>query len=237
MRNHLNLKKEVSFYIIMLFSLIGILSSCSPEYIPNMVNTPVFSNKGEFQATVATGTSNFDAQLGYAITDNIAVIANGSYADQTNDTTDEFHKHLIIEGGLGYYRQISSSARIEVFGGYGFGEIQTLEDNGAFGLDKVDVNFNRYFIQPGIGAATDFFDGSFATRLAMVQMKPGKAQSLNESWNLFIEPVITAKVGYKYVKAVIQIGYSFPTNDNLDYDNQSLIFNLGLNINIGRDYF
>ena len=71
----------------------------------------------------------------------------------------------------------------------------------------------------------------------MVQMKPGKAQSLNESWNLFIEPVITAKVGYKYVKAVIQIGYSFPTNDNLDYDNQSLIFNLGLNINIGRDYF
>ena len=118
MRNHLNLKKEVSFYIIMLFSLIGILSSCSPEYIPNMVNTPVFSNKGEFQATVATGTSNFDAQLGYAITDNIAVIANGSYADQTNDTTDEFHKHLIIEGGLGYYRQISSSARIEVFGGY-----------------------------------------------------------------------------------------------------------------------
>src|SRR3989339_701931 len=91
-------KDKRLFIAISVISFIGLFSSCSPEYIPNMVNTPLFSNQGEFQATVATGTSNFDAQLGYAITDNIAIIANGSYADETNDTTDEFHKHLIIEG-------------------------------------------------------------------------------------------------------------------------------------------
>lgn len=124
--------------------LMVLFASCSPEYIPNMVNSPMFSNAGEFQATVATGTSNFDAQAGYAITDHIAVIANGSYADQTNDTTDEFHKHLIVEGGLGYYQKINSAARIEVFGGYGVGKIETLEDYGM-GLDQVDVQFNRIF--------------------------------------------------------------------------------------------
>lgn len=236
MRNFLSFKMKVSVILFLSISLICILSSCSPEYIPNMVNTPVFSNKGEFQATVATGTSNFDAQLGYAITDNIAVIANGSYADQTNDTTDEFHKHLIVEGGLGYYRKITTAARIEAFGGYGFGKIQTLEDLGSLGMDAVDINFNRIFIQPGIGAATDFFDGSFAVRLAGVQMKPGKTSTIPESWNMFIEPVITTKFGYKWVKAVVQFGYSFPTNDNLGYDHQRLILNFGLHFNIGRDY-
>ncbi len=235
MRKLLNFRKTVSYGIIILFSLVGTLSSCSPEYIPNMVNTPVFSNKGEFQATVATGTSNFDAQLGYAITDNIAVIANGSYADQTDDTTDDFHKHLILEGGLGYYRKISSAARIEAFGGYGIGKIETFEENNL--IDPyTNVGFNRIFIQPGIGAATDFFDGSFAARLAIVQMKPGKNSTIPESWNMFIEPVITAKFGYKWVKAVIQFGYSFPTNDNLGYEHQRLILNFGLNFNIGRDF-
>ena len=224
------------FYFLHLLIFVGIFASCSPEYIPNMVNSPVFSNKGEFQGTVATGTSNFDALLGYAITDNIAVIANGSFANESNDTTDEFHKHAIIEGGAGYYKKISSIARMEVFGGYGVGKIQTLEDVGFITDDKVDVTFNRIFIQPGIGAATDFFDGSFVTRVAFVQMKPGESQVISESWNTFIEPVITAKFGYKYVKAVVQFGYSFPLNDYIDYDHQRLIFNFGLNINIGRDY-
>lgn len=234
-RNRIFLSKNHYFPIILF--LLAVMTSCSPEYIPNMVNSPVFSNKGEFQATVATGTSNFDGQAGYAITDNIAIIANGSFADQTNDTTDEFHKHLIFEGGLGYYRKISSSARIEAFGGYGTGKIQTLEDNDVFGLDVVDVNYNRIFLQPGIGAVTDFFDGSFATRISMVQMKPENSQTLKSSWNTFIEPVVTTKMGYKYVKFVFQIGYSFPLDgDKVDYDHQRLILNFGLNFNIGRKY-
>ena len=224
-------------YFLYLVLIFAVLSSCSPEYIPNMVNSPMFSNGGEFQATIATGTSNFDAQLGYAITDNIAVIANGSYADQTNDTTDEFHKHLILEGGVGYYRKINPAARVEIFGGYGLGKIQTLEDYGIGGLDQVDVQFNRIFLQPAIGATTDFFDGSFATRLAMVQMVPDKAGTISKSWNTFIEPVITTKMGYKYVKAVVQFGYSFPINEEqIDYNHQGLILNFGLIINIGKDY-
>lgn len=222
-------------YIVLIFSLLGIFTSCSPEYIPNMVNTPLFSNQGEFEATVATGTSNFDAQLGYAITDHIAVIANGSYANQTNDTTDEYHKHLMLEGGVGYYHAISSSARFEIFGGYGIGEIQTLEE--IFDTDDiVDVKYNRIFVQPAIGAVTDFFDGSFSPRVSFVQMNPGNDKStISESWNVFIEPVITTKFGYKYVKAVIQFGYSFPINeDQLGYNTQRLILNIGLTFNIGR---
>ena len=76
----MNIKKSKMnvLYIVIIYSALGVLSSCSPAYIPNMVNTPLFSNQGEFEATVATGTSNFDAQLGYAITDHIAVIVNGS---------------------------------------------------------------------------------------------------------------------------------------------------------------
>jgi len=231
-------KKKRLFIAISVISIIGLFTSCSPEYIPNMVNTPIFSNQGEFQATVATGTSNFDAQLGYAITDNIAIIANGSYADETNDTTEDYHKHLMLEGGLGYYKKISESGRIEVFGGYGISQIKTLVDNGSFGIDYVDVNYNRIFLQPGVGAVTDIFEGSFATRVAFVQMIPApEVTNISESWHVFLEPVMTVKVGYRYAKAVIQVGYSFPINEeNIDYNTQGLIFNFGLNINIGRHY-
>ncbi|HAN18810.1 MAG: hypothetical protein A2X13_08085 [Bacteroidetes bacterium GWC2_33_15] len=238
MKQKIYQKKNLKLYaLIIIISATGLMTSCSPEYIPNMVNTPVFSNKGEFQATVATGTSNFDAQLGYAITDNIAIIANGSFADQTNDTTDEFHKHTIIEGGVGYYKKLANSGRIEVFGGYGMGKIKTYEENDLFDDDYTDISFNRIFIQPGVGAVTDIFDGSFATRVAFVQMIPSSTSNFEESWHMFVEPVITAKIGYRYAKAVIQIGYSFPVNEeSIDYNTQGLIFNFGLTINIGRDY-
>ena len=230
-------KDKRLFIAISVISFIGLFSSCSPEYIPNMVNTPLFSNQGEFQATVATGTSNFDAQLGFAITDNIAIIANGSYADETNDTTDEFHKHLILEGGLGYYKKLSESGRIEVFGGYGIGQIQTLKDNAVFDDPYTEIKFNRIFLQPSVGAVTDIFEGCFATRVAFVQMIPSSTSNISESWHMFIEPVMTVKIGYRYAKAVIQVGYSFPINEkNIDYNTQGLIFNFGLNINIGRDY-
>ena len=44
-------------------------------------------------------------------------------------------------------------------------------------------------------------------------------------------------MGYKYVKAVVQFGYSFPINEEqIDYNHQGLILNFGLIINIGKDY-
>ena len=227
--------------IIQTLSLAGIvlLVSCSPEYIPNMVNAPLLSNQGEVQISANTGTSVFDPQLAFAATENIGFIANGSFANNTSDTTDNFHKHMLVELGIGYYDKLGTSGRYEIYGGYGFGEVKGLfGSDGTLFRDGADAKFNRFFIQPAIGASTSFFDGSFATRVAFVNMNLQEENiGRSDAYDVFIEPAITAKVGFKYVKFITQLGLSLPLNpDVLHYQHQFFIFNAGIQLNLGRVY-
>ena len=52
------LKKIISARIITSY-----LVSCHPKYIPNVINVPIFEQEGNFQASINTGTSIFDAQV------------------------------------------------------------------------------------------------------------------------------------------------------------------------------
>jgi len=231
-----NLPFNKRFQKFFLLLPLGFLFSCSPEYIPNMANTPMFSNQGELQATIATGTSNFDAQAAYAVSDHIGVMVNGSYGNETSDTTDEFHKHSFIEGGVGYYDKLGKNFRYEIYGGYGFGKTEGEFDT-EFDSRITDANMQRIFVQPGIGVATGVFDGSFSPRFALVKMDPGEETFEKGGYNTFIEPIITTKIGYKWVKFVAQFGVSFPVgNNDINFDYQPVIINFGLNFNIGRIY-
>ncbi len=211
--------------------------SCAPEYIPNMVNSPMFSNKGEFQANAATGTSNLDVQAAYAITDHIGIMANGSFADKTKDSSDNFHKHTILEGGVGFYDKLGSVGRYEFYGGYGTGRVEGYYKNIFSSHEIADARYNRFFLQPGIGIATGIYDGSFASRFALVQMNPDGTGFETGEYHGFFEPVFTSKIGYKYLKFTFQIGFSVPIGDKkLNFDYQPFIFNVGANLNLGRLY-
>lgn len=239
----MNMKKQNKigqkrYYFLIIISVFGIFTSCSPEYIPNMVNSPMLSNQGEFQATIATGTSSFDAQTAFAITDNLGIMVNGSYGNETNDSSDDFHKHAFIEGGFGYYNKIGDKGRYEIFGGYGFGKVKGYYENVLFDSQITDAKYNRFFIQPAIGLSTGIYDGSFSPRIVVVQMDPKGANFETGQYNSFFEPVITSKIGYKYVKFIVQFGFSFPIGDQeLNYDHQPFIFNFGFNFNFGRKYY
>lgn len=232
------LKNRKRYYFLIIISAIGMFSSCSLEYIPNMVNSPMLSNRGEFQATIATGTSNFDAQTAFAITNNIGIMVNGSFGNETNDTTDDYHKHAFIEGGIGYYDKIGEKGRYEIYGGYGIGKVEGYFENATFDSQRTDANYNRFFIQPGIGMSTGIYDGSFSPRFVFIQMNPeGAGFDTGGDYNIFIEPVFTSKIGFKYVKFVYQIGFSVPLGEqSLNFNHQTLIMNVGLNINLGRRY-
>jgi len=210
--------------------------SCSPAYIPNMVNTPLLSNKGEFNASAAIGTSNFDPQLSYAASQHVGIVANGSFANRTSDSTDNFHKHTIVELGAGYYTKIGENSRFEVYGGYGFGKV-----DGQFtflGTKSInDARFNKIFVQPAIGATTDFFDGSLATRFSLINMNLTDPNYTGKNkFSLFIEPVVTAKFGYKNVKLIWQFGISISTKKEaeLQYKYQPIIMSIGLQLNFGK---
>ena len=229
-----NLLKQISKNVMYILGLAIVFTSCSPEYIPNMVNSPMLSNQGEFQATIATGTSNFDAQTAVAITDNIGIMVNASYGNETNDSTDDFHRHSFIEAGIGYYEKIGDKGRYEIYGGYGIGKAEGFFENALFDSEITNANYNRFFIQPGIGISTGIFDGSFSPRFVLIQMNPGVTSG---NYNIFLEPVFTSKVGFKYVKFVAQVGFSVPFGeDKVSFNYQSFIMNIGLNFNIGRKY-
>jgi hypothetical protein len=192
----------------------------------------MFSNKGEFQASVNGGVSGFDPQLSYAITDHIGIMANGSFADRTSDSTDNFHNHKFVEIGGGYYTNFGTIGRFETFAGFGMGELTTDWEDGLWD-DFTTVKSRRYFIQPDIGISTRIFDGSFATRFVLVDLYEGSVTNTG----FFMEPVITAKLGFKYFKATTQFGLSLPINQtNIDFTNEPFIFSIGIQATIGRKY-
>ena len=214
-------KKKFILYAI---TVMLIIKGCAPAYVPNVINTPLLSNKGEIQAGIHTGVSGTDPQFAYAITDNIGIMLNGSFANRTSDSTDDFHKHQFVELGTGYYTKIGETGRFETFGGFGYGKLQAKFNNNLWNASS-DVNSSRLFIQPSIGATTDIFDGSFSSRFVMVNMH----QASNKSTGFFLEPVLTGKIGYKYVKAVFQLGLSIPLNSaNIDFNYQPFLFSIGL---------
>lgn len=222
-------KRKNTHSILMRISIIMLVfSSCAPAYIPNVVNTPMLSNKGETQIAVYTSTSGFDPQAAYGVTDNLAVMVNGSFANRTDSN---YHKHSFVELGGGYYEKLGDLGRVEFFGGFGFGNIKADYENNLWSSFTA-VDNTRLFLQPGIGITSEFIDLSFASRAVYVRLMGGN----KTGDGFFIEPVLTGKLGYRYVKGVMQLGFSVPLGRELEFEYQPILFSLGLQVDIGRKY-
>ncbi|MBN1181420.1 MAG: hypothetical protein JXB49_03975 [Bacteroidales bacterium] len=225
------MKKNLYFLPGFIIILI-IASSCAPAYVPNVVNTPMLSNKGDTKIAIHGGTAGFNPQFAIGITDNIGLMVNGSFADRTSDSTDNFHKHQFAELGIGYYKKLGRIGRFETFGGCGYGKVKAYYDN-AIWEDYANTEYIRAFLQPSIGLTTKVIDFSLTPRFVMVNL----TQSGHKDIGYFAEPVVTTKLGYEYFKITSQLGFSFPLNlSHIDFDYAPMIFAVGMQINIGRKY-
>lgn len=208
------------------FSFIIILAvSCAPAYTPNIVNTPLLSNEGEFQAAVGTGTSGIDPQIAYAITDQIGIMANASFANRRDSSN--FHKHSFAEAGLGYFLTIAKRGRFEVYGGAGYGTVDAMYRQDIF-YGRSHAKLTRIFIQPSIGLSSDVFEGAFTPRIVFLNINNYSNVLHSSSFEPFIEPTFTAKVGWRYVKMMFQVGLSLPLTELRTYSNQPFMFSIGL---------
>jgi len=206
------------------------MSSCAPAYVPNVINAPMLTNKGEVQASLHAGTSGVDPQFAYAISNHIGVMLNGSFGNNTSDTTDNFHKHQFLELGTGYYTHFGTRMKFETFGGVGFGKLQA-EYNNEMWVSRSDVNCTRFFIQPTIGFTTKIFDAGISSRFVMIDLH----QESGKDKGFFVEPVLTSKLGYDHLKAVMQIGFSYPLNsDEISFNYQPFLISLGIQANFGK---
>jgi hypothetical protein len=212
------------------FFVFIILNSCAPAYVPSVVNIPLLTNKGEVQAAVYAGTSGVDPQLTYAFSNHVGVMLNGSFANNTSSTTNNYHKHQFGEIGAGYYTHFLQRGKFETFAGAGSGKLSAEFDNNLW-ISRSNVNYTRIFVQPAVGFTTKIFDLGFSTRFVFLKLH----QELESNTGIFAEPVINVKFGYDHIKAVAQLGLSLPMNSgNIDFTYQPLLFSLGLQANFGK---
>jgi hypothetical protein len=226
------MKKLFPLACVLLF-----VSACSYVYVPNAAHIPLISKKGDVSATVLTGTSNFDFQTAYGLTDQLALMLNGSFSNRTRTTdSSAFHRHSLVEAAAGYYKKIGRSGVLEVYGGGGYGSTFNYEqDNSYLFWGESSGKYAKFFIQPNIGATSDIFDGGLSFRLCYVNYFD--YMYYNDPWpaqhSLFVEPVLTGKIGYKNVKFIMQLGFSFPVMMSSDVVTfEPFILNVGLNFKI-----
>jgi len=220
-------------------------------YIPNTENVPLMTEKGDVKINISTT----NVQASYAVTDNIAVMANGyrrqstwSDASDSIDSWEYTSNRFLAEGGIGYYKVISENFIFETYGGGGFGQV---------GFDYFDVdydiennfsaNFSRFFVQPNIGYKNDFFEFAISSRISGLKFSGIKTNySLDDLIDsevyqidapiyFFFEPAITFRLGYKWAKLHFQTIYSNKLNiEPLNY--RKLGINVGIYIDISKAY-
>lgn len=203
-------KKSKSNIIISAITAIALIfGSCATHYVPNVINTPLFKESGETSLAVHTGISGVDPQFALALTDNIALMMNASFANreyeaEESSTIFKFHKHQFFEAAAGYFDVIGKNGVLEGFVGMGRGRTRAYDDTwGTWGSQSIDSRFTRIFIQPAIGISQDAIEGSASARMVMVRFDDRQIGT-----ELFLEPALTGKFGNNWLKFVIQMGFS-----------------------------
>lgn len=225
------MKKVVLVIISALF-----LDSCAPIYIPNAVNSPLFSEQHDAALQGSSGLSGYDVQAAYSPLKHFGIMFNTSFYDNKSSDLKSYNRHEFYEGGAGYYGSFEEVGRYEVYSGFGQGT-STSYDSNWLGLIRGD--YNRFFVQPAIGVKTDVFEGSFSPRFVYLQIyntSSNVTYTKSELESMYIEPVFTGKVGYKYGKFFFQGGFSFSTKSEIKYTDMPFIFNLGMNISFSKLY-
>jgi hypothetical protein len=221
------------------------LSSCGSLYVPNKLTVPLFDHKHEFEISCNIGSNGADVQTAYAVSDNWFILANANVGlDQFIYQNDLSNKHLFLDGGIGYYKNIDDFQNLSISFGYGRGTSD--KELRMSGFYVVDYNYNasgnvqRVFIQPTY-AIKHIKNKSvqlyMSCRISGVHYYNYTIQhSYSEKLinnRLFFEPAIGYSVGGNKIRIHTQYGLSFPTMHNFDaFGHRLWILSTGLILRI-----
>lgn len=237
--------KRLSILVV----IVALFSSCATVYYaPNTHNIPLLKEQGEVKIQGGIGMAQdvrtTEFQGAFAVTDRFAVMSNYSYFYGRGEGLFELQNdnaHLLEVGG-GYTLPFANDNLIfEVYGGYGFGTGTTWSDPG-----NTDFSLNRFFIQPDIAFSSDILDAGFSLRGAFhnyysVQHNPEvmvtQPHVLQEGSNYFMaEPAVFVRVGYRFIKAQMQAGWSVNLTDPA-FRQQPFLISGMLVIDIRKSFF
>jgi hypothetical protein len=218
-----------------------IATSCSPAYVSNIRNTPMLDEARQFVGGGTIGSSGLDLQLAYAVTDHIAIMANGNSFKSNvilNQSIPYTRKHLFGEAALGYFIK-KDRLHFEVFAGYGMAEFNSYEDVFFSNEDRTTQGaYNRAFVQPSITLNRGAFKLILTTRFSGVDfisytakdVKTGEIVSKTfRGYQGFFEPALSGRFKiYKFIEGYCQAGINGPMNGPLGYDQNALQLAFGL---------
>ena len=216
-------RKNLLFFMF----IASILSSCAPSYIPNKINAPLLTSIGEFKGSISTGTSGVDPQVAYALSNHLGLMINGSFAS-SNDTSEAYEKHQFVEIGAGYFANMGSPQFFyEIYGGMGYGKLESKEKNNLFN-SRAKTNNTRLFVQSTIGYVSKNIECGVSNRFVAANLN----ESSSEKTCVFYEPALTCKLGFRLLKAVFQFGVSLPLTNVPSHE--PFIASLGLEVQLGK---
>lgn len=239
----------------LLLGLIITLQSCKTAYVPNALNVPLLQEKGELKFLV----SGRDFQAAYAISDRVGVIANAQFVKSDHEGSPDVtvngkpdvsfaQNNSAIESGIGYLGKGERNLIYEVYGGGGFSRTHIADLNANNGvLGEIEAKGLKLFVQPNVGFATKYFDVALSSRFTA--LKYGTATTiyskqylidqdldqLADNTHMFLEPAITLRGGYKFIKIQAQFGLALKLSSATIPYNETL-GNIGLVLDFAKWY-
>jgi len=239
-------------------AIITLIQSCNVMYSPSMQNTPLLQEKKEVVANIGIN----DIQGAYAVTDHVGVMLNGYYNNGASNDYNSYdyydswyrqeRKQAHVEAGVGCFNKLNDNIIMEIYGGLGYGSA-SMNNYGRDSLNEIPIlkssysaDFTRFFIQPAIGYSVDNFDFSFSMRILFqkymnansygytrIELYDDKLLDMDKPVYAFLEPALTMRYGYKYVKFQAQAMLSYKYNvDQLNY--MPVVFSVGIHVDLAK---
>jgi hypothetical protein len=235
--------------------------SCSHfYYVPNTQNVPLFKEKNEyrFSGTLAAGreSSCKEFQAAYSVSDHIGVMTNFMSAKGGDISDNEnWAKGNYFDAAVGYFKPVSKYGVFEIYGGIGgcnqhHHYMTPIYMNGTISSSSAgtsDLFFTKVFVQPSFGFTFKALDIVASTRICLLSFNSVNNQisgdeneynnlkNISDGGHFFIEPAITIRGGWKYVKLQLQASTaSYANNPDLHFESYHL--SVGLYVSIAGRY-
>ncbi len=237
-----NMKQSLILLLTASVGIASFLTGCASSYTPNAVSVPLLNNKYEYQGSIRAGVNGIDLQNTFAVTDQIAVMVNGSYSNDHSSTEKDFHKHRFGELAIGYYKSIESEYFFECFAGFGSGKTDILDQDGISKSIIIDEHsaYKRFFIQPNYGYRSGPYEWGLGIRAVYINFNKFKTTDDElegtRKKSFFIEPAFIFKYDMKYAKLTGQTGLNIPVvrRERMIFSTDVILFNFGIEIPLNR---
>ena len=244
-------KRKLVNIVIVIITVI--MYSCSPAtYVRNTINSPLFEDKNEFQASAYMNLGELDLQTAYSLTSHIGVTANLYTALPKSVFIKEgTYSQKKYDFSLGYYTHLNDKNYISAFvgGGQGFleGDVRRHWAN-DYNIEwiKYNTDYIEGYLQLNYYRKYNNWDIGFSLRNNFVHYKEYNYANYKDEYTGFspvpivftdtiqqynlngfvFDPVINLQYKSKKLRLLGQFGYSI---SSFNVENRKLVNNMQYN--------